>query len=552
MAKIIRKRRKKRQNQPTRIEFSRLKMWVAGLLGFFIAMVFFRPAYAEGEILWQRSDTGIDEAKVTAISVITDASKVIYAGGGRGIYKSMDSGESWYRVFMLKGEREGINFITYDPRDSYKIFAATGDGLYISDDGGKTWKRRFRGKEDSQRRVTCISIDKDEAKSIFIGTKRGFFQSKDGGLHWSAHSTFTNKDISSVAISDEAVYVSAVDGVYSAKKGTDSWERIYVQVASGKEDTINNYDNGNSGEEERRGELNHVSIFEDKIYLATDDGVFIKKEAESEPWLALSSEGLLTKKIRHVLPVDKGIFAATDKGVFFYNKDDERWRSISSGLATTDVNLLDFDAKKQLLYAACDKGLYKARLGNVCSNLRKEDAAGIRSFVKSGPTITEIQQAAIAYAEVSHKKIEWMRSAARNKAWLPKVTAGLDGDVDRTIDLDRGGTNDPDFYIEGPEEKNFGWDISATWDLGELVWSADQANIDVRSRLMVQLRNDILDEVTKLYFERQRLQYELYSAPPKDKQKVAFKQLRLEELTANIDALTNGFLSKRIEAKDVP
>ena len=160
MAKIIKKRRRKRQDQPIRIEFTRLKRWIAGLFGFFLTMVFLKSAYAE-EILWQRSDTGIDETRITAISVITDASKVIYAGGGRGIYKSVDSGESWYRVFMLKGEREGINFITYDPQDSYKIFAATGDGLYTSDDNGGAWKRSFRGREDLQREVTCVAIDKD-------------------------------------------------------------------------------------------------------------------------------------------------------------------------------------------------------------------------------------------------------------------------------------------------------------------------------------------------------------------------------------------------------
>jgi len=40
----------------------------------------------------------------------------------------------------------------------------------------------------------------------------------------------------------------------------------------------------------------------------------------------------------------------------------------------------------------------------------------------------------------------------------------------------------------------------------------------------MQLRDDILDEVTRLYFERGRLQ----------------------ELTADIDGLTGGYLSRRL------
>ncbi|MFH1868671.1 MAG: hypothetical protein ABH843_06845 [Candidatus Omnitrophota bacterium] len=545
MAKIIKKRGRKKQNNSKGAEFIRLRKWIMGLFVVFVAVILVKPSYAEEEIFWHRSDAGIDETGITAISVVRNLSKVIYAGGGRDIYKSSDSGESWQRVFMLKGEREGINFLTYDFKDTYKIYAAAVDGLYISKNNGKDWERIFKGMEDLQREVTCVAVDNENTDSIYIGTARGFFQSKDGGKHWSGQSTFVNKEISSVAIANNAVYVCAIDGVYLAKKNSDSWERIYVGGVSEEEDTYDNYDNGDSNEEKRTGELNHISILEDRIYLATDDGVLIKKETGDGGWQRLTSEGLLTKKIRSVLPLDKVVFAATDKGVFLYNKNNERWISISSGLATLDVNVLGYDAKKQLLYAACNKGLYKAELFNFEVDQKKNIAAEAKSVLKKEPTISEIQQAAISYAEVSHEKIEWMRSAAKNKAWLPKVTAGLDGDIDRAIDLDRGGTNDPDFYIVGPKEKGWGWDVSASWDLGELIWSDDQTNIDVRSRLMVQLRNDILDEVTKLYFERRRLAHELYSNPPEDKEKKALKQLRLEELTANIDALTNGYLSKR-------
>jgi hypothetical protein len=64
---------------------------------------------------------------------------------------------------------------------------------------------------------------------------------------------------------------------------------------------------------------------------------------------------------------------------------------------------------------------------------------------------------------------------------------------------------------------------------------------------MVQLRDDILDEVTKLYFERRRTQIELLTQPPKNEKSKIEKELRLQELTASIDALTGGYLSKNIE-----
>ena len=66
---------------------------------------------------------------------------------------------------------------------------------------------------------------------------------------------------------------------------------------------------------------------------------------------------------------------------------------------------------------------------------------------------------------------------------------------------------------------------------------------------MVQLRDDILDEVTHLYFERRRLQIEFLQNPPKDVNKLIEKELRLQKLTADIDAMTGGYLSREIERR---
>ena len=80
-------------------------------------------------------------------------------------------------------------------------------------------------------------------------------------------------------------------------------------------------------------------------------------------------------------------------------------------------------------------------------------------------------------------------------------------------------------------------------------WNEDQTQIDVRSKLMVQLRDDVLDEVTHLYFERRKLQIELMQNPPKDVNQLIEKELRLQELTADIDAMTGGYLSREIERR---
>jgi hypothetical protein len=61
---------------------------------------------------------------------------------------------------------------------------------------------------------------------------------------------------------------------------------------------------------------------------------------------------------------------------------------------------------------------------------------------------------------------------------------------------------------------------------------------------MIELRGDILDEVTKLYFERLRVKMELDNLSIEDRKKRLEKELRLQELTASIDALTGGYFSQ--------
>jgi hypothetical protein len=67
---------------------------------------------------------------------------------------------------------------------------------------------------------------------------------------------------------------------------------------------------------------------------------------------------------------------------------------------------------------------------------------------------------------------------------------------------------------------------------------------------MVQLRDDILDEVTKLYFERIRVKMELDNLSLEERKKRFEKELRLHELTASLDALTGGYFSQQLKPRD--
>ena len=80
-----------------------------------------------------------------------------------------------------------------------------------------------------------------------------------------------------------------------------------------------------------------------------------------------------------------------------------------------------------------------------------------------------------------------------------------------------------------------------------MFWNSSQTAIDVRSRLMVQLRRNVLNEVTRVYFERKRLLAEFAAHPAEDPVLLRERELRVQELGAQLDALTGGWFSEQLE-----
>ncbi len=158
------------------------------------------------------------------------------------------------------------------------------------------------------------------------------------------------------------------------------------------------------------------------------------------------------------------------------------------------------------------------------------------------PSIQQVQQEAIRYAEVDPRKISTWRTRAGWSGWMPKVSLNFDRDKNRTIASATAGGKTT--FSVGPEDQSARFGVDFSWQLGDLIWNPNQTVIDARSRLMVQLRQGILEEVTRLYFERKRLEAEFAAHPAEDPQLISERRLRIEEVEADIDALTGGYFSK--------
>lgn len=469
--------------------------------------------------------------EIYAVLVSRDNPKIIYIGNNRGVFKTIDAGDSWQLSLSLRGTGQKINLLTEDGRGV--VYAASTQGLFLTQDRGRSWKRIFGGKGKEEN--DCRALGIFSQTEFYLGTKKGLFATRDGARTWyRAQGRLGNLCILAIACDkeNEFIYVAAEDGAYKidAPLSPDAYDRIFIAHSCKKEEDSEEEGEG-VAQETKICTVTHIDIDYRKpqdIYLATHSGIY-KSSDYGRNWEAMTGFGLLNKHVEFVkISKSSNPIAINDSGIFIYKK--ERWNELSLRLLTSSIRFLDIDEQNDL-YAATDKGLYKANL-----NIDVEPATFMQTaeYPQDKPTVQQLHQQAIKYAKIfdpqqfeSHKKL------SRIKAILPEFSL----DYDRTV-ASYSNSNSTRFCV-GPVN----WGVTLEWNLGDLIWSEQQRLIDSQTRLMIELRNDILDEVNKLYFEFKRTKLELLRGNP-DAKKRAEKELKLEELAAGLDALTGGYFSE--------
>lgn len=500
------------------------------LLMVFSVWVCARMAYAE-KLDWQLISGELRD--LTAIQVDSNNPAIMYVGTKNGLLKTEDSGNSWKNCLFVKGENKNVNFIVLDMQDSNVIYAGTGNGLYYSLDTGKNWIKIFKGKNYLENNCTDLLKNKS---NLYLGTKAGLFFSDDGARSWHRQKTgsFDSQIISIVKLK-EVLYLSCTEGVFKTNE-SGAWEKIFFEIRP-QDDILNEsmFDEENS--EKFKQKIGNLAISNDILYFVCSKGIY----KFIQGWDLVSDCGILDARVNFLFDTNTDeIYAVTKSRIFRLNP--QNWEELTQGFIVNEIRAIDIDTEGNI-YVAADSGLYKSvrlPIPEYKSNFYEF------SLESQFPDIKDVQEAAIRYADAEPEKISRWRTQAQKKGLLPKVSIGMNNSSTDRWHWETGSStkSSDDVLMKG--KNSYDWDISLTWDLSELIWTDTQTSIDARSRLMVELRNDILDEVTKLYFERVRICHELSNKSVAGNNKIAEKNIKLRELNAMLDALTGGYFSSQI------
>ncbi len=508
---------------------------------------------------WERLSVGGGDTAFVAVAADSSAASRVFAATARALFESSDGGRGWQERFRVPADTR-ITDIAVDQAERPRMLIATDHGLYGSSDGGVHWPRVRLGAGEGEERCTYVAFHPAQRDTALLGTQGGLFiNHSDGGSWTEVRTPLEARDIVSFtfdATNPDRLYLITSQGLFVGNLAGGTWQQRFglLDVQENAEEAGADEAEPNQPAEAEQPLRRLTSIAVDPntssgLYLAGSDGM-LRSADGGATWQPLTRIGLTSPAISRLLAVAHSplaIYAATAQGVARYEPEQERWQIITEGLATTQVN--DLAATPRQMWAATDQGLYRYEVApDPFSDSEPPSAHDLLANFSHEPTMAQVREAAIQYAEVHPEKIKRWRRQASLKALLPAVHLGMDHDTSRDLHVDEGSF--PNFQLIDTRDRDAGMDLSITWDLGKLIWNEDQTSIDVRSKLMVQLRDDIVDEVTRTYFERRRLQIKLLTESPADRQVLLEKELRLQELTALIDGLTGGYFSQRITIKE--
>ena len=171
--------------------------------------------------------------------------------------------------------------------------------------------------------------------------------------------------------------------------------------------------------------------------------------------------------------------------------------------------------------------------------------AQVRARLSHEPTARETARIALRFFRVHPEAIDSLRSSSRLRALLPIVTGGFRYNDTRTGQFEQQTITDPRDVSLNLNTRDNGFSVGVSWDLREAIFNGDQ--IQVYS--LVGVQRDIMLEVLRAYFARRQLVLIAALRPPEDPVAMAALELRIEEFTAIIDALTGEWFSRTVESR---
>ncbi len=163
------------------------------------------------------------------------------------------------------------------------------------------------------------------------------------------------------------------------------------------------------------------------------------------------------------------------------------------------------------------------------------------------PSLGEVQKIAVKHAFLKRKTVKSWIKRVRSAAWLPDVRVKLDQNQGSELRL----KGEPGTSSQWAEKEGDGlsYGVQLTWSFDRLIFDPDELKVNREAHRMVELREEIMHNVTRVFFERRRLQVMNHLRPPRSIRAAALRRLAKERLEGLLDSITGGWYVKELKKR---
>lgn len=359
----------------------------------------------DGGETWQTANQGIENDFIRGIVIDPNDSQVIYAATQGGVHKSLNGGKSWALKRTgfppVSGDdfSAPVNTLTISPNDSTILYAGIGSRepydkgqLYKSTDSGESWFLVNAANDPPPQapendyiksptrqdisdygwltqwgvNINCIARAPSDPRVIYIGTSGHIFKSSDGAKSWrqvytkpNGRGGHTTRGLETTCIHSltidpkdpKTIYVGYFDiGLMKSADGGMSFQRAVQGMDFDNSTFIVAIDPDNSS-------VLYAGIGE----WSENKGSFCISQDGGKSWRVKGKwRGLPQGRVRLISvdpssPIEsRRVYAAVDgHGVFKTEDNGESWASLNNGFNFQDTRaLLSQPANPQTLYLA--------------------------------------------------------------------------------------------------------------------------------------------------------------------------------------------------------
>ncbi|MEA1987358.1 MAG: T9SS type A sorting domain-containing protein [Candidatus Marinimicrobia bacterium] len=311
----------------------------------------------------------------------TDSSTIYIILHETGVFKSTDSGDSWFDISAIgSGLPEiGFNNLTIDPNNSDRIYLLGGsdfrfstlesagidpdsvNAIYRSDNGGTTWENINRGiLGEASGNIKSISFYNNQSDIIYIGTETGVYYTIDTCNSWEKSSGLSYTTLGGVALSGEKLFAyTRGAGLFLGSIQTDKsivWESdskinmpiYFAQLLKDCEDDsvifasaypggiFKSYDNGATWQE------NNFGMTSFKVDDPLRQGYYAMAQSQSN------------SQILYLGIYEKGVYRSTNGGDVWYPINGTMWEMYNKKITSIAIDNLD----ENKVYVGSENGIY--------------------------------------------------------------------------------------------------------------------------------------------------------------------------------------------------